>query len=309
MLKTPWVSIIPFYDDRMAAIHLFKSLKEHNCPAIWCDGRFKEFQQINGSDLSTDGLRELIQAEDNMMLIDCPAQESHHKWTMMFKTAGDLGYKYCFLWGCDEVPVGSFEECIKGLAKHDPDSPRLFRLMMIEKGKQGFWKDYDGPKERLFFRPDLIEVRGSHWAFYDKSFIDGYPLLSPPEHEKGLIFYHNNQVRTAERDEMMSNYQKMRVPGERQRTMDAIVETAHNKYLDINILKDLYPACQVLEGKTYEGRQFFKIQGKADPNILRKEYQSYVIIPLDDGGLYIRKAVINPPNRFGTNINPIEVKQ
>src|SRR3990167_15101 len=105
MLKTPWVSIIPFYDDRMAAIHLFKSLKEHNCPAIWCDGRFKEFQQINGSDLSTDGLRELI-----------------HR-----------------------------------LAKNYSDSPKFFKLDIGEKGKQGIWKDYDGPKEKFFFRPDLIE--------------------------------------------------------------------------------------------------------------------------------------------------------
>lgn len=299
MLRTdvPYCSIIPFYQDYMAGINLFKSLKEHNCPSIWCDGRFKEFQQINNSDLSTDGLREKIQAEPNMMLIDCPALESHNKWTMMFKTAGELGYKYCFLWGCDEIPVGSFDECIKNLPKHDQDVPRLFRIMMIEKGKQGFWKDYDGPKERLFFRPDLIEVRGSHWAFYDKSFVDGYPLLSPPEGEKGLIFYHNNQVRSRERDDMMSSYQKMRVPGERERTMEAIVNTANNKYLDMNILANLYPECKVYEGKNYEGRQFFKIIGNASPEVLRKEYQSYVALPIENG-LYVRKAVVATPKRF-----------
>ena len=141
LLKGDYCSIVPFYQDRMAGINLFKALKEHNCPTIWCDGRFKEFQQINGSDLSTDNFREIIEAEDNMMLIDCPAVEVQEKWSMMFKTAGDLGYKYCFLWGCDEVPVGDFEAVIKSLPEHDQTHPRLFRLMMIEKGKQGFWKD------------------------------------------------------------------------------------------------------------------------------------------------------------------------
>lgn len=299
MRKTDYVSIIPFYQDRMAGINLFKALKEHDCPAIWCDGRFKEFEQINGSDLSTDHFREIIQKEDNMLLVDCPAVEVQQKWSMMFKTAGDLGYKYCFLWGCDEVPVGDFEAVIQNLPKHDADSPRLFRIMMIEKGKQGFWKDFDGPKERLFFRPDLIEVRESHWAFFDKSYVDGYPLLSPPTGEKGLIFYHNNQVRTKDRDDMMSAYQKVRVPGERQRTMQAIVDNSHNKQLTLEILKEIYPVFKCSEEKTYDNRQAFRVLGhNPNPLLFRDNFQSYICLPTKEG-LYIRKAVVAHPDETG----------
>ncbi len=310
MNKGDYCSIVPFYQDRMAGINLFKSLKEHDCPTIWCDGRFKEFQQINDSDLSTDHFREIIQKEDNMLLVDCPAVEVQKKWSMMFQTAGKLGYKYAFLWGCDEIPVGDFDFCVKNLPEVDPDHPYLFRVTMIEKGKQGFWKDYDGPKERIFFRPDLIEVRQSHWAFFDKSYVDGYPLLSPPTGEKGLIFYHNNQVRTKERDDMMSSYQKVRVPGERARTMQAIVDNARNKHLTLEILKQVYPIFECKEGKNYEGRQEFRVLGhNPNPALLREDFQSYVILPTTEG-LYIRKAVVvHPSIESGTNILNPSIKE
>ncbi len=299
LLKGDYCSIVPFYQDRMAGIYLFNKLKEMNCPTIWCDGRFKEFEQINDSDLSTDGFREIIEKDDSMMLIDCPALEVQEKWSMMFKTAGDLGYKYCFLWGCDEMPMGDFDEVLKNLPEHDPDRPQLYRLMMIEQGKQGFWKDYDGPKERIFFRPDLIEVRESHWAFFDKTYVDGYPLLSPPLGEKGLIFYHSNKVRSNERDAMMTAYQKVRVPGERSRTMQAIVDNSHNKQLTLEILKEIYPDKKCIEEKTYDDRQAFRVLG-GTPNVqlFRDQFQAYVCLPTKEG-LYIRKAVVARPDTKG----------
>ena len=272
------------------------------CPSIWCDGRFKEFQIINSSDISTDGFREIIESGNYSQLIEAPGLEVQKKWSLMFKRAGLLGYKYAFLFGCDEYPVGDFDLTIDKLPPHDDDSPRLFRIMMKEKGKQGFWKDYDGPKERLFFRPDLIEVRESHWAFYDKSIKDGYPLLSPPTGESGLIFYHNNQLRDKERDDLMSSYQKVRVPGERARTMQSIIDTAKNKQLSTQTLRELYPQCNISEEKNYEGKQAFRVLGKANPAILRAEYQSYVILPMTGkDGLYIRKAVVSVPDQFNTN--------
>ncbi len=297
MLKR-YCAVIPFYEDRKAGEKLFNRLEEMECPSIWCDGRFREFQIINGSDISTDGFREIIEAGKWSKLIEAPGLEVQKKWSLMFKTAG-YDFKYAFLFGCDEYPVGDFDLTIDKLPKHDADSPRLFRIMMKEKGKQGFWKDYDGPKERLFFRPDLIEVRESHWAFYDRNFKDGYPLLSPPTGESGLIFYHNNQLRDKKRDDLMSSYQKVRVPGERARTMQSIIDNAKNKHLTTVILKELYPFCKVTEEKNYEERQAFRVLGKANPAILRAEYQSYVILPMEGkDGLYIRKCVVSVPDRF-----------
>ncbi len=270
-------------------------------PSIWCDGRFKEFQAINNSDLSTDGFPEIIKADANATLISTPGEEVQKKWSKMFQVAGELGYTYAFLFGCDEHPVGDFDSILDALPQHDGDAPRIFRVMMLEKGKQGFWKDYDGPKERLFFRPDLIEVKESHWAFFDKTMIDGYPLLSPPNAEKGLIFYHDNQLRDPARDALMGEYQKRRVPGERKRTMESIMATASNRHLTTAILRDLYPQCEIKAEENFEGRQQFKVLGKADPSIIRRDYQSYVILPFEGAdGLFIRKARVAIPNRFNT---------
>ncbi len=302
MLSKRYCAVIPFYQDRQAGEKLFNRLEDMGCPSIWADGRFKEFQPIDNSDISTDGFRELIESGQHSVLIEAPGWEVQKKWSLMFSHAGLLGYRYAFLFGCDEYPVGDFDLTIDKLPEHDDNVPRLFRIMMKEKGKQGFWKDYDGPKERLFYRPDLIEVRESHWAFYDKSFKDGYPLLSPPTGESGLIFYHNNQLRDKKRDDLMSAYQKVRVPGERARTMQSIIDNATNKHLTTQILKEIYPYCTVTEEKNYEGKQAFRVLGKANPNVLKSDYQSYVVLPMQGKhGLYIRKCVVSVPDQFNTN--------
>lgn len=290
-----YCAIVPFYQDEVAGTELLDKLTEMNCSQIWCDGRFKEFQQIGGSDISTDGLRDKLRDNSLCTLIQTPGGESQEKLTAMFDEAARQNIKYCFLFGCDEIPEGDFDTLLNNLPEHDSKNPKIFRLMMIEYGKNGFWKDFDGPKERVFFRPDLLYVRESHWAYFNKNHIDGFPLLSTPKAEMGLIFYHNNQKRPKWRDEMMSSYQKIRVPGERDRTMQAIVDNAHKHYLDKLILKRLFPECQIIEEENYEGKQQFKIMGNYDIKKL-DNYQSYIRMPIK-GGLFIRKMRIGVDNQ------------
>ncbi len=290
-----YCAIVPFYQDEIAATDLLDKLTEMNCPQIWCDGRFKEFQQINGSDISTDGLREKLQGNSLCTLIETPGRESQDKLTALFEEAARQNVKYCFLFGCDEIPEGDFDILIKNLPEHDMNNPRIFRLMMLEQGKNGFWKDFNGPKERVFFRPDLLFVRESHWAYFNKNHVDGFPLLSSPKGENGMIFYHNNQKRPKWRDEMMSSYQKIRVPGERDRTLQSIVDNSHKRFLDKQILQDMFPNCEVIEDENYEGKQQFKVMGDYDIRRL-DNYQSYSKLPIK-GGLFIRKMRIMVDNQ------------
>lgn len=292
MLKR-YCAIIPFYQDGEAGRNLLDRLNDMGCPQIWCDGRFREFQQIGNSDISTDGFRQAVSDNPLATLIETPGMESNEKLNALFDEAARQGFRYCFLFGCDELPEGDFDTLLDNLPEHDPENPRIFRLMMIERGKNGFWKDFNGPKERVFFRPDLLEAKASHWAYFNKNAPDGFPLLSTPKAESGLVFYHNNQLRPKWRDDMMSSYQKLRVPGERERTMQAIVDNAKKKHLDRFILKNMFPKCEIIEEENFEGKQQFKVMGDADKALL-SDYQSYVIMPIK-GGLFIRKMKIGVP--------------
>ena len=283
-------AIIPFYQDKEAGMNLMEKLNEMNCPQVWCDGRFKEFQQIGDADISTDGLRELIQANSLATLIETPGLESNQKVTAMFAEAARQKFQYCFLFGCDEVPEGDFDTLLNSLPEHDPEHPRIFRLMMLERGKNGFWKDFNGPKERVFFRPDLVVVKESHWAYFDKSLIDGFPMLSLPTAEKGMIFYHDNKKRPKWRDEMMSAYQKARVPGERRRTLQNIVDNSRNRAVTTDMLRERFPEAKIKRDYAYDGEEQFYVMGKIDINRL-SDVGSYVKLPID-GGYFIRKAKV-----------------
>ena len=64
------VAIIQVYNDIDGAKRLHKELAKHGIFSIWGEGRFCDFEQINGSDLSTDGTREFIQAQNDTVLLD-----------------------------------------------------------------------------------------------------------------------------------------------------------------------------------------------------------------------------------------------
>lgn len=287
-------AIVPFYDDYDAGINLLQRLTEMGVPSIWADGPFTEYYDLHGgSTQSTDGLREAIQKEPNAILIDSNVCYVQDKWNMLLTEAGKQGFQYAFLFGCDELPEGSFEKCVAKIPHSD--KPMVYRLYMEEKGNNEGeqFKDHSGPKERIFYRPEGIEVRQLHWAFFDKTVKDAYPIVTTKAPIPHLKFIHNNTVRPKERDKRMQEYQKVRVPGEYRRSRKVIYDVYKSEQITAKLLETLYPDCTITEKTRYNGTKAYVIYGSDDQTPL-DDYCSYVKLPFTDGsGLYITKSRID----------------
>lgn len=284
--------IIPFYQDVDAGYELLDTLDIMRCPSIWADGPFTEYHELHGGPVqSDDGLRELIEQSKNTTLLDCGVGYVQDKWNSMLSEAGRQGYEYAFLFGCDELPSGDFEESVNNI----PSSPRpmIFRIWMDEKGNNEGerFQDYSGSKERVFFRPGDIEARELHWAFFDRTIKDSYPIVSDKQHVEGVSFIHDNTRRPKDRDRKMQEYQKKRVPQEYKKSIDVINQVHNHNHINIQLLKDRYPGCDIDESRRYDGTQQFKIYGSSEDRL--SDYHSYVKMPFNDGsGLYITKGKI-----------------
>lgn len=210
-MRNDIVAIIQTYNDFQGVKRLHSKLKKYGISSIWGDGRFPDFEKINDSDLSSDGTRDYLLAQNDTKVMYYPKMYEYDKLTKLLHTAGNMAYKYAILFGCDEYPIGDFDELIKNL-KHE-DKPNVCRLKLTkesEKDNNTHPADY---VERVFVYPQRISVKTTHWSYYTD---DGSKaIISDKKIIEGIIVHHNQSIRPKEREGLMSEYQVKQFTNER----------------------------------------------------------------------------------------------
>lgn len=245
-------AIIQVYNDLDGVKRLHKELSKQGIHSIWGDGRFPDFEQINGSDLSTDGTREFLKVQNNTVLLDLPDSYEYDKLTNLLHHAGYLGYEYALLLSCDEIPRGSFKELEDNL-RSLPAEPAVLRLD-YEANENHTHKD--NFVERLFHYPSRISCKLTHWSYHIDDSKDVY--LSDKKAIGGIIVYHDNSIRPRKRELQMSEYQCKQVKNERGDHFAKRLGISPK--VDLKSLKKLYPKHRIRKEK--EG--YYTVLGKVD---------------------------------------------
>ncbi len=227
------------YQDFDGGKRLVDNLTQLGMPSIWGDGRFKgvsgkEFPKINGSDLSTDGLKEYVLSKPNTQWIDvglCLMEEKHN---LLHMEAGKQGYTHELLMGCDEYIEGDLQLFLKNLDSFDKSKPMVIRVPMIQHKTDVDIDQYAYFLERIFYKPHLIRTRKIHWTHFSilEDNIPGKPnvgMVSFPVPVYGITIHHDSTIRQKKRDQMMIKWQKADVYAERKPIYDPIIEETRIK--------------------------------------------------------------------------------
>jgi hypothetical protein len=202
------VAIVPFYNDFKALQRLLMHLNSNKLPAIFCDGRFHNFERIGNSDISTDGSRFLIHGFKNTSLIELSPCYVDEKINKLLHEAARQNYSHTILLGCDEYPEGDFDLFQKNLQTLEQTEPRIFRVPFHEhKSKLDKPVDYI---ERVFFMPGLFRAKGNHNTFFsavDQAKGNITPMKSHSSVISGMTIHHDSSIRDKKRNELMKDYQ------------------------------------------------------------------------------------------------------
>ncbi len=212
-------AIIPFYNDFSGGKRLYWHLHKHGIYSIWADGRFHNFKQINNSDLSTDELPAFLKLRPDTDILNVGLCWMHEKLNSLFDRTAGMCYDYCFLFGCDEYPVGDFNLLLQNLAMYTVHESCYYRVDIDERNPKDKTNKDQGI-ERIFYLPEHFSVHKAHWYY----FIDGKKAYSYPQIMKGVKVVHDDTVRTKERNQMMNDYQKINVELERDKVWSDIEE-------------------------------------------------------------------------------------
>ena len=240
------VAIIQFYNDVDGMKRLYSHLHRHNIKSIWADGRFEGFTRINSSDQSTYGSREFIKSKSDAKLYTFPVMFECDNKSLLLEKAKD--YDYAIQFGCDEYPVGSFDELVRNLDKIAGEKPEIFRIYAVidESDTTDRPLSKDGKTEKVFYKPHRIKCHNTHWShFIDDS---NKPYISPEYAVCGVIIHHDQSVREKSRENLMDIYQNRQYVDEREKYY------MHKHGIDrkptIRGLKKLFPSTNVIENNT-----------------------------------------------------------
>ena len=207
-------AIIPFYNDAAGGIRLHEYLKLHKIKSIWADGRYHNFKQIDGHDLSIDGLRNYLLAQKDVTLINTGLCYMHDKLNDLF---GNVDTEYCIIFGCDEYPVGDFDILMQNLHSYNTGEPQYYRIEIDEKVQNNTSYEKEGI-ERIFYKPLRFVAKHAHWCFY----VERKLMTSLENIVKGITVVHDDTVRTPKRNQLMFDYQVINKKIERDKFSDMI---------------------------------------------------------------------------------------
>lgn len=200
------VCIARLYYNEKPAIQ--KTHPQVDAPVLYFDGRFPDFQQINGSDFSTDGSNELIDSLPNAQRFKFAGYITE-KLTYLFKTAGAQGYDALLLLSCDEWIAGDwgqFCQDIEAFVKSG-DTRKLLNVKFTV--LSGDPRTDMQAKPRLFIDPDRFSVQDRHWMYYFDGKLLTFETTAPVADVEGIGIMHDNRIRPKERDDMMTQYQQI----------------------------------------------------------------------------------------------------
>ena len=94
------VCYVPVYNDRDALERLLQKMQKLGIMVLVVDSRFRDFPQINGSDVSTDGTKELCM-QYGVHYYAFGLSREEEKFNFGLETAYRLGYKVFIYCGAD----------------------------------------------------------------------------------------------------------------------------------------------------------------------------------------------------------------
>lgn len=214
-----FIALVGFYQDRKAGERLAKNLDELGIPSIWVDSRIEGFKQYNNSDVSTDGLPEILANYKSVSLFRLGLLKKGEAMNFMLKKASEMGFKYTITLGCDEWLEGNVELFKHNLGRISLLEPTKLRMPLIEKnGDRNI-------SERVVYMPEFVFVRAVHY-FYFHTYFGKEKLMAVNKGESplvlGLRIYHDDSIRDPERNQAMDEYQKIDKKKEFETTLQMI---------------------------------------------------------------------------------------
>lgn len=175
----------------------------------YIDGRFPDFAKINDSDFSTDGSNELIDSFPNAERYEF-AGYIIDKLNFLFQQVGK--YDAMLLLSCDEWIEGDWSQFTKNLQTlmECGDERKILNVRFtVKEGSADSGRLWLKTKPRLFVNPSHFSVKDRHWKYhYDGKFLKGDAYVEESDIE-GIEIFHDNRVRSQERDDMMTLYQQI----------------------------------------------------------------------------------------------------
>jgi hypothetical protein len=209
MASEDMLIMVPTYNDIEALTRLLDTAHEQNTKVLVMDGRFIDFPQINGSDLSTDGTKELTEKTGNYYMPFDPCLEQD-KYTAGLKFGHSKGYRYVMWMASDEYLQGSMDTFVKILDRFSITEPRIILVNYEEHNLNSKYAHDFKTQPRVHVNYKDIYYKNVHWHAYI-----GDRRIKADGRVGGIIIHHDDRIRPKKRDEMMDDYADILVEKEK----------------------------------------------------------------------------------------------
>lgn len=206
-----FVALIGTYQDVDGGKRLVRNLDELGIPSIWADSRVEPFQQINGSDYSTDGLREIVSGYENTTWHELGKTVPGEGANFLLRQAAKK-YKHCMILSCDEYLSGDVTILMDSVRKQKLQSPARCGLQFIEHNPKNENCSKD-KVDRLIYLPEYVFIEQIHWMYFHNYYGKKQVLLNNPRVD-GMTIHHDDSIRPKWRNELMDEFQRKRKPVE-----------------------------------------------------------------------------------------------
>lgn len=195
---------IVFYNEARLLRRCLDSLREFDL-VICIDGVYDLAQ---GSPLSTDGSRDIIQSYDNTLLVDMPYHRQTEVRNHYLEEAVWNHCDYILVFEADEYLTGDVKEFRENLPVHDLTGIKdvVYNVPMHYVGQNHIVKS-----PRFFYKPELIRYGGSHSTYI----VDGVAWLVRNGNESnvfenlpGIVVNHDEGPRTKEQELRSEDYKE-----------------------------------------------------------------------------------------------------
>lgn len=231
---------VPIYNDAKAFKRTGDNIRDHGLFCIVNDGRFPGFKQINNSDNSTDGTRELVFSYPNTLYFSHGEDFEESKFNFAAHLAAKMGFKYFILLGSDEWMIGDIDKFIKDLDDRmkdlDPYREYSFHVAIDEHQSENKWNRFITESPKVYANVGLLRTRYSHWLRYSTSqiieFDEERPLNTHQKRLCSMVIHHDDSIREKSRNDLMTSFQDKNVIREKRRIQREVLR----KIINVSIL-------------------------------------------------------------------------
>jgi hypothetical protein len=224
----------PFFQDVDALKRRVKNNHDLGLVGLYYDGPFIGYP--HEETYSTDGSRDIIQKYPNQLLFDVgKGTDTSKKMNHALHVAVKMGFDSFLTLGSDEWIEGDVYSFYKNINWEFP----INNVPFIEYQPKMKYNRQTGALPRLITMPMFVRLRETHWVhfFNDKPYVKEESPLT-----RGITIYHDDSIRTLERNQIMEKYQDWNVEREK--------KIIREKYMSM-ILKGNYPPVKSKHGIVY----------------------------------------------------------